>query len=185
MVKLIDIYEEIDQEQEFDKDFDNFGVNLASAIGNELKDHEKDIDKLESGKVEEVIATTILGYILLSNTVVSMLSKFAKKMFAKYDFGKGEEAAKKIENFAHNNEKAFQAPIRRIVSLFTKNEKKINNISESVYALVILLMAGQAGGNAASFLGKSKWLEGGLYGLKTAIKGTEVGVIIKNVIQSI
>ena len=46
-------------------------------------------------------------------------------------------------------------------------------------------MAGQAGGNAASFLGKSKWLEGGLYGLKTAIKGTEVGVIIKNVIQSI
>jgi hypothetical protein len=114
-----------------------------------------------------------------------MLSKFAKKMFAKYDFGKGEEAAKKIENFAHNNEKAFQAPIRRIVSLFTKNEKKINNISESVYALVILLMAGQAGGNAASFLGKSKWLEGGLYGLKTAIKGTEVGVIIKNVIQSI
>ena len=156
MVKLIDIYEEIDQEQEFDKDFDNFGVNLASAIGDELKDHEKDIDKLESGKVEEVIATTILGYILLSNTVVSMLSKFAKKMFAKYDFGKGEEAAKKIENFAHNNEKAFQAPIRRIVSLFTKNEKKINNISESVYALVILLMAGQAGGNAASFLGKSK-----------------------------
>jgi len=185
MIKLIDIYEEIDQEQEFDKDFDNFGANLASAIGNELKDHEKDIDKLESGKVEEVVATTILGYILLSNTVVSMLSKFAKKMFVKYDFGKGEEAAKKIENFAHNNEKAFQAPIRRIVSLFTKNEKKINNISESVYALVILLMAGQAGGNAASFLSKSKWLEGGLYGLKTAIKGTEVGVIVKNVIQSI
>ena len=185
MISILKIYEEIDQENNFDKDFDNFGINLASAIGNELKDHKKDINKLESNKVEEVIVTTILGYILLSNTVISMLSKFAKKMFAKYDFGKGEEAAKKIENFAHNNEKAFQAPIRRIVSLFTKNEKKINNISESVYALVILLMAGQAGGNAASLLGKSKWLEGGLYGLKTAIKGTEVGVIVKNVIQSI
>ena len=67
--------------------------------------------------------------------------------------------------------KAFQAPIKRIVGMFTKNEKKKNNISEAIYALVILFMAGQAGGNAASLLGKSKWLEGGLYGLKTAIKG--------------
>ena len=46
-------------------------------------------------------------------------------------------------------------------------------------------MAGQAGGNAASLLGKSKWLEGGLYGLKTAIKGVEVNTIVKNIISSI
>lgn len=185
VISLKSIYEEIDQENSFDKDFDGFGIDIASAIEGELEDHKKDIEKLEGDKIEEVVATTILGYILLSNTVVGMLSKFAKKMFARYDFGKGEEAAKKIENFAHDNEKSFQAPIKRIVGMFTKNEKKKNNISEAIYALVILLMAGQAGGNAASFLGKSKWLEGGLYGLKTAIKGVEVNAIIKNIISSI
>jgi len=185
MTSLKSIYEGIDQENSFDKDFDRFGINIASAIEDELEDHKKDIEKLEGDKIEEVVATTILGYILLSNTVIGMLSKFAKKMFTKYDFGKGEEAAKKIENFAHDNEKAFQTPIKRIVGMFTKNEKKKNNISEAIYALVILLMAGQAGGNAASLLGKSKWLEGGLYGLKTAIKGAEVNTIVRNIISSI
>ena len=183
MISLVKIYEDIDQE--FDKDFDGFGNDLASAVKDELKNNKKDIDKLEGDKVEEVVATTILGYILLSNTVVGMLAKFAKKMFIKYNFGKGEEAAKKIEDFAHNNEKAFQAPIRRVVSMFTKNQNKINNISEALYALVILLMAGQAGGNAASYLSKSKWLEGGLYGLKTAVKGAEVNTIVKNIVSSI
>jgi hypothetical protein len=39
-------------------------------------------------------------------------------------FGKGEAAAKKIYDFTHKNEEAFKAPIRRIVGLFTKDEKK-------------------------------------------------------------
>tara|TARA_B100000795_G_C22570473_1_gene349876 strand:+ start:45 stop:602 length:558 start_codon:yes stop_codon:yes gene_type:complete len=185
MVKLIDIYEEMSSEKEFDIDFNSFGSSLSSVIKSELSDNEEDIKKLESGRVEEAVVTSILGYILLSNTVVSMLSKFAKKMFAKYDFGKGYEAAQKIDDFAHNNERAFQAPIRRIISLFTKDQKKIDKIAESLYALVILFMAGQAGGSAVNALSKSSWIKGGLYGLKTAIKGTEVGIIVRNVLGGI
>ena len=45
---------------------------------------------------------------------------------------------------------------------------------------MILLMAGQAGGNAASYLRKASWLKGGLYTLKTAIKGKEVHTIFKD-----
>ena len=52
--------------------------------------------------------------------------------------------------------------------------------------LLILLMAGQAGGNAASgYLKKASWLKGGLYGLKSAIKGKEVHTIFKDVIADI
>ena len=166
------------EEKAFDTEFDALGTQLAGAIKNELGDKAKKIDEVAG-------VVGIIGYILLSNTVANMLAKFAQKQAKKYDWGKGEEAAKNIYKWTHDNEKAFQAPIKRIVGMFTKNEKKKNNISEAIYALVILFMAGQAGGNAASLLGKSKWLEGGLYGLKTAIKGVEVNTIVKNIISSI
>ena len=44
-------------------------------------------------------------------------------------------------------------------------------------------MAGQAGGDAVSYVKKAGYLKGGLYGLKAAIKGTEVSNIIKGVVQ--
>ena len=37
---------------------------------------------------------------------------------------KVKKQLKKIENFAHDNEKAFQAPIKRIVGMFTKMKKR-------------------------------------------------------------
>ena len=67
--------------------------------------------------------------------------------------------------------------------MFTKNEKKKKMIADILYAIVILLMAGQAGGNAVSYIKKAGYLKGGLYGLKAAVKGTEVSNIIKNVVQ--
>jgi hypothetical protein len=85
----------------------------------------------------------------------------------------------------HDNEKAFQAPIRRIVGLFTKDEKKKQQISEILYAIVILLMAGQAGGNAVGYLKKSSYLKAGLYSLKSLVKGKEVHDIFRNVLSDI
>ena len=112
-----------------------------------------------------------------------MLSKFAKNQFAKHNFGKGEEAAKKIYDFTHKNEEAFKAPIRRIVGIFTKDEKKKKMISDILYAIVIFLMAGQAGGEAVAYLKKASYLKGGIYGLKAAIKGTEVATILKGAVS--
>ena len=164
-----------DEKDQFENELDIFSNQLAAEIKDELKDN-KD-------KINEVATVVgILGYILLSNTVANMLSKFAKKQFAKRDFGKGEAAAKKIYDFTHKNEEAFKAPIKRIVGIFTKNEKKKTMISDILYAIVILLMAGQAGGNAVGYIKKAGYLKGGLYGLKAAVKGTEVATILKGVV---
>ena len=166
------------EEAEFDAEFNALGTELAGAIEDELGDKAKKIDEVAG-------VVGIIGYILLSNTVANMLAKFTQKMAKKYDWGKGEEAAKNIYKWTHDNEKAFQAPIRRIVKLFTKDEKRINQVSKVLYAVIILMMAGQAGGNAASYLKKASWLKGGLYGLKTAVKGKEVHAIFKDVIADL
>ena len=166
------------EEKAFDNEFGALGAQLATAIKGELKGKEEKLDEVAG-------VVGIIGYILLSNTVANMLAKFAQKMSKKYNWGKGEEAAKNIYKWTHDNEKAFQAPIKRIVGLFTKDEKKKKQISEILYAIVILLMAGQAGGDAASYLKKASYLKGGLYGLKSAVKGKEVHSIFKDVIADI
>ena len=166
------------EEKAFDAEFDALGTQLAGAIKNELGDKAKKIDEVAG-------VVGIIGYILLSNTVANMLAKFAQKISKKYDWGKGQEAAKNIYKWTHDNEKAFQAPIRRVVALFTKDPKKQDQIASILYAIVILLMAGQAGGNAASYLKKSSYLKGGLYSLKSLIKGKEVHTIFKDVLSDI
>jgi hypothetical protein len=166
------------EEEAFDAEFDALGSQLAGAIKNELGDKAKKIDEVAG-------VVGIIGYILLSNTVANMLAKFAQKQAKKHNWGKGEEAAKNIYKWTHDNEKAFQAPIRRIVSLFTKDTKRQDQVAKIIYAVLILLMAGQAGGNAASYMKKASWLKGGLYGLKSAIKGKEVHTIFKDVIADL
>ena len=164
------------EEKAFDNEFDALGAQLAGAIKNELGDKAKKLDEVAG-------IVGIIGYILLSNTVANMLAKFVQKISKKYNWGKGEEAAKNIYKWTHDNEKAFKAPIRRIVGIFTKDEKKKKMISDILYAVVILLMAGQAGGNAVSYIKKAGYLKGGLYGLKAAVKGGEVATILKGVAQ--
>ena len=171
------------EEDQFGAELDAFADQLAGEIKDELEDHKEDIQKSDKELNEIAGVVGIIGYILLSNTVANMLSKFAKKQFAKRNFGNGEAAAKKIYDFTHKNEEAFKAPIKRIVSLFTKDAKKQKMISDILFAIVVLIMAGQAGGNAVSYIKKAGYLKGGLYGLKAAIKGTEVSNIIKGVVQ--
>lgn len=166
------------EEKAFDNEFDALGAQLAGAIKNELGDKAKKLDEVAG-------IVGIIGYILLSNTVANMLAKFVQKISKKYNWGKGEEAAKNIYKWTHDNEKAFKAPIRRIVGLFTKDEKKKDQISSILYAVLILMMAGQAGGNAVGYVKKASYLKGGLYGLKSAVKGKEVHTIFKDVIADI
>jgi len=175
---LMELEDDGPEEKAFDAEFDALGSQLAGAVKGELGDKAKKIDEVAG-------VVGIIGYILLSNTVANMLAKFAQKQAKKYNWGKGEEAAKNIYKWTHDNEKAFQAPIRRIVKLFTKDEKKIDQVAKVIYAVLILLMAGQAGGETASYLKKASWLKGGLYGLKTAIKGKEVHSIFSDVISGI
>jgi hypothetical protein len=166
------------EEKAFDTEFDALGSELATAIKGELEGKEEELNEIAG-------VVGIIGYILLSNTVANMLAKFVKKQAEKRDWGKGKEAAEKIYKWTHDNEKAFQAPIKRIVGLFTKDEKKKDQIASILYAIVILMMAGQAGGNAVGYLKKASYLKGGLYTLKTLIKGKEVHTIFKDVLSDI
>ena len=166
------------EEKAFDAEFNALGDQLANAIEDELEDKEEELNEVAG-------VVGIIGYILLSNTVANMLSKFVKNQATKHDWGTGKKAAEKIYKWTHDNEKAFQAPIRRVVSLFTKDPKKQDQIAKILYAIVILMMAGQAGGNAASYLKKASYLKGGLYSLKSLIKGKEVHTIFKDVISDI
>ena len=181
MIKLKNILREMDgrsDEDEFQDEFVDFADDLAGEIEDELNQHD--------GQLKEAVGVIgIIGWILLSNTVANMLSKMAKKLFAKYNFGKGEAAAKKIYDFTHKNEEAFKAPIKRVVGIFTKNEKYKKIISDALYAIVILLMAGQAGGDAVAYIKKTGYLKGGIYTLKSIVKGAEVHTILKGVVQDI
>ena len=172
-----------DEEDQFASEFDDFADDLADEIKDELEDHKEKIDEIAT-MIGGATAVSIIGYILLSNSVANMLSNFAKKQFAKRDWGKGEAAAKKIYDFTHKNEEAFKAPIRRVIGMFTKNEKNIKIISNILYAIMILLMAGQAGGEAVNYIKKTGYIKGGLYGLKSLVKGTEVAQALKGVIQN-
>jgi hypothetical protein len=165
-----------DVEDQFEDDLAKIGNALAAEIEDELEDHE--------GELNEVVGVvSVLGWVLLSNTIANMLSKLTKKLSAKYNWGTGEEAAKKIYNFTHKNEEAFKAPIRRVVGLFTKDEKTKKIISDILYAILIFSMAGAAGSDAVSYIKKAGYLKGGIYSLKSLVKGIEVNNILKGAVS--
>ena len=165
------------EEDNFDNELESFAKQLGSEIEDEIE---------EKGGLKEAVGIVgIIGWILLSNTVANMLSKFAKKQFKKYDFGKGEAAAKKIYDFTHKLEEDFKSPIKRVVKLFTKNEKYKKSISDVLYAILIFMMAGQAGGDAVNYIKKAGYLKGGIYTLKSLVKGKEVHSLIKGVIEDL
>ena len=159
-----------------ENELDALGDELAAAIEVNLDDKKEELN-------EVVDPISILSYVLAGTTLTNIIAKYVGRLFKKYNFGKGEAAAKKIYDFTHKNEEAFKAPIRRVVGIFTKNEKYKKVISDILYALMILGMAGQAGGDAVAYIKKAGYLKGGLYGLKSLVKGTEVAVILKGVVQ--
>ena len=172
--------EDVSMENELEDDLSM----IAKDLGPELKDR---LEDMESGdqEVNEVVGTvvSIIGYILLSNTVVSMLSKWASKTARKYGAINAADRSKRIYDFAHKNEQAFMAPIKRIVGIFIKDKKLLSKVTYVLYALVIFMMAGAAGGSALQALKKSAYFESALLTLKSAIKGKEVSTLIKQVLS--
>ena len=176
MIKLKNIL----LEETADTDVKMFARDLADEVEDEL---ENEMPTAEGRLNESIIG--IIGYVLLSNTVANMLSKFVKKKAAKLNLDKTEAAAQKIADWSHRNEVAFKAPIKRVVSIFTKNPKYQKVISDILYALLILGMAGQAGGDVVRYVKKAAWFKTGFYSLKTFVKGTEVHHLIKDIIKDI
>ena len=163
----------------------NLEENEIGSLGKELADEIEDIlDK--DDKVNEVVdPVSILATVLADTTLTNILSKWVGKIFKKYDFGKGEEAAKKIESFTHRLEKDFKSPIKRVMGLFIKNEKALDVTTDALYAAVILTLGVLAGGGAVQALLKGDLNKGALQTLKAALKGKDLNTLIRDIATNI
>ena len=161
-----------------ENELDNLGDELANAIEDTLKDKKDELN-------EVVDPISILSYILAGTTLTNILAKYVGKLFDKYNFGKGKEAADKIYDFTHKLEGDFKKPIERVVGLFTKDPKTKKLVTDSLFALLILALGVKAGGDAVSILSKGNLGSGTVSGLKAALKGKDLSTLIKDIAGTI
>jgi len=156
------------EEKAFDAELMATANGIAAALGKELKNKKGDKDQLD-----EAIITPVIAGALTANTLVNFISKMAAKLFKKLNWKKGEDVAEKIHHWAHDNEMAFQAPIKRVLAFFIKDEQKLDIVTKAAYAIVVGLMAANYGAAALSKLSKANWFQGALSSLKTIAKSDE------------
>lgn len=172
------------KEQE-ELDSADIGADMAS-LANALDDKIKiELEDKEEELTEALDPASLLSYLLASNTVVNILSKQAMKMAKKYEWGKGEEAARNIYKFTHELEEKFKSPIRFIVSKFTKDSKKVKTITNSLFVLFLGYLAFHAGGSALKYLKQAKLSAGGIAGLKAALKGKDIVTTTQDIINDL
>ncbi len=178
--KVNEIEDNGGEEKAFDAELMATANGIASALGKELKAKQGNKEKLD-----EAIITTAIAGVLTANALVGFISKMAAKLFKKLNFKKGEDIAKKIHKFAHDNETAFQAPIKRVLKFFIKDEQKLDTITKAVYAIVVASMAAGYGADAVSGLAKADWFKGALSSLKALAKSDEAIVNAYPAIKSL
>jgi hypothetical protein len=180
-VKLANIIFE-QEELKVDEPFmDDFGAQIAKAVESELEQHKDELDQVD----EAIGALSVVGYVLLSNTVASMLAKMSKYLAKKFNSPKMVKSAEWWEEFTHKNEEAFMTPIKRVVSLFVKDPAKQKAITKVLYSIVIFSMAGQAGQEAVGYLKKTEWAAAAGYSAKALIKGKEVSDLIQHAVADL
>ena len=170
-MKLVEIVDDILSESA-SSDF----LNIADELADKLE------DELDSASaIQEEIVLSIVAYVLLSNGIMGLLGKLVKRISKKYDFGKGHAAADKIENFVKANDKRFMFPIRKAVGLFTQDKKQINKVTHILFALVVLLMAFNAGIEVFDLIKDSEFMQSSVNSLRTAVGGTKVHALARTV----
>ena len=159
--------QEVDSEEAaFDAEFTQAANAIAGAIGAELKSKSpKQLD-------EEIVSATIAA-VLTTNAVIGFISKYSAKLFRLLNYKKGEDIAEKIHHWAHDNEKIFQAPIKRVLGFFIKDPKTLDILTKSVYAIMVGSMAAGYGAAALDKLSHAEWFQGALSSLKTVAKSEE------------
>jgi hypothetical protein len=168
--KLAGIITEVEDnnadEKAFDAELMAAANAIAGAIGSELKN--KDPKQLD-----EALITGTIAAILTGNAVIGFISKYSAKLFKKLKWNKGEDIAEKIHHWAHDNEMAFQSPIRRVLGFFIKDTKTLDIVTKAIYAIVVGSMAAGYGSQAINSLKDAGWFKGALASLKTLAKGDE------------
>lgn len=179
MIKLLDILTEDykianikleqdggSEEKAFDKEFSRAANDIAIALGNELKAKDKK-------DLNEAILLTAISAIMTANAVVGLISKYSAKLFKLLNFKKGEDIAEKIHHWAHDNEMAFQSPIKRVLGFFVKDAKTLDILTKAIYAIVVGTMAAGYGAQVINKLSNADWFSSALGALKTVAKADE------------
>jgi hypothetical protein len=161
-----------------ESEIDALAKELANAVEDKLEDKKDEIN-------EALDPISILSYVLAGNTLVNIIAKYVGKLFKKYNFGKGEEAAKKIYDFTHKLEQDFKKPIGRVVGLFTKDEKTKNTVTDGLFALLLLGLGAKAGTEAFSAIKKSNFIAGGISGIKAALKGKDITTLVQDIVSNV
>lgn len=151
---------------------------IAGAIGKELKT--KDPNQLD-----EALITGTIAAIMTGNAVVGFISKYSAKLAKLLKWKKGEDFAEKIHHWAHDNEMAFQSPIKRVLGFFIKDTKTLDTVTKAIYAIVVGSMAAGYGAQAVDKLSHAEWFKGALTSLKTLAKGDETIVNAYPAIKSL
>jgi len=167
-------------EKAFDAELMAAATGIAKALEKELKAKSQDGKELN----EEIITATIAA-VMTANAVVGFISKYSAKLMKKLNFKKGEDIAEKIHHWAHDNEKAFQSPIKRVLGFFIKDPKALEMTTQGIYAIIVGSMAAGYGTEALSSLEKAPWFKTALASLKTLAKGDETIVNAFPVIKSL
>jgi len=153
---------------------------IASTLGKELKAKQG-----EEKQLDEAIVTSAIAAVLTGNALIGFISKMTAKLMKKLNYKKGEDIAEKIHHWAHDNETAFQAPIKRVLAFFIKDKQKLDITTKAIYAIVIAGMAAGYGADAVSSLGKADWFKSALASLKTLAKSDEAIVNAYPAIKSL
>jgi hypothetical protein len=157
------------EEKAFDADLMAAANGIAATLGKELKAKQGDSKE----PLEEGVVTGTIALVLTSNAIVGFVSKWAAKLMKKLNWKKGEDFAEKVHHWAHDNEQAFQAPIKRVLSFFIKDQTKLDSTVKAIYAIVVASMAAGYGAHAIEALGKADWFKASVGALKTLAKSDE------------
>ena len=167
------------EEKSFDAELMAAANGIAATLGKELKAKQGDKEQLD-----EAVVTSIIAAILTGNALIGFISKMSKKLAKKLNWKKGEDFAGKINKWAHDNEVAFQKPIKRVLKFFIKDEKKLEATTKAIYAVVIMGMAAGYGAEAVSSLSNASWFQASVASLKTIAKGDEAIATAYPIIKS-
>jgi hypothetical protein len=168
------------EEKAFDSDLMVAANGIASTLGKELKDKQG-----EEKQLDEAIVTSAIAAVLTGNALIGFISKMTAKLMKKLNYKKGEDIAEKIHHWAHDNETAFQTPIKRVLAFFIKDKQKLDITTKAIYAIIIAGMAAGYGADAVSSLGKADWFKSALASLKTLAKSDEAIVNAYPAIKSL
>lgn len=172
-------------EEEGSADEKAFDTELMAAVSGIAGAIEKELKNKKPEQLNEVAVAGTIAAVMTANAIVGFISKYSAKLFKLLKIQKGEDIAEKIHHWAHDNEKAFQSPIKRVLSFFIKDPKTLEMTTQGIYAIIVGSMAAGYGAQAVDKLSHAEWFKGALTSLKTLAKGDETIVNAYPAIKSL